>query len=76
MDLPFRHAEDLIMQHIGLKKTREINAEGYGSDKYAIGHLSIIERFGRFPHRNAVLGRENTAAEEAHLNSEARSFGQ
>ena len=69
--LPFRHAEDLIMQHVGLKKTREINAEGYGSDKYAVGHLSIIERFGRFPHRNAVLGRENTSDEETYLAGKA-----
>ena len=69
--LPFRHAEDLVMQHIGLKKTREINAEGYGSDKYAVGHLSIIERFGRFPHRNAILGRENTSDEETYLAGKA-----
>lgn len=69
--LPFRHAEDLVMQHVGLKKTREINAEGYGSDKYAVGHLSIIERFGRFPHRNAVLGRENTSDEETFLAGKA-----
>jgi len=65
--LPFRHAEDLAMQKIGLDKTREINAQGYGSDKYAISHLSIIERYGRFPHRNEVLGRENTEDEEAYL---------
>jgi uncharacterized protein (DUF924 family) len=60
-----------LMQHVGLKKTREINAEGYGSDKYAVGHLSIIERFGRFPHRNAVLGRENTSDEETYLAGKA-----
>jgi uncharacterized protein (DUF924 family) len=65
--LPFRHAEDLAMQKIGLDKTREINAEGYGSDKYAISHLAIIERYGRFPHRNAVLGRQDTEDEEAYL---------
>lgn len=69
--LPFRHAEDLVMQHVGLKKTRELNAEGYGSDKYAVGHLSIIERFGRFPHRNAILGRENTSDEETYLAGKA-----
>jgi uncharacterized protein (DUF924 family) len=69
--LPFRHAEDLVAQHIGLKKTREINAEGYGSDKYAVGHLTIIERIPRFPHRNAVLGRENTSDEETYLAGKA-----
>jgi uncharacterized protein (DUF924 family) len=65
--LPFRHAEDLAMQKVGLDKTRELNAEGYGSDRYAISHLSVIELFGRFPYRNKALSRENTAEEEAYL---------
>ena len=72
--LPFRHAEDLPMQLLGLKKTRELNAEGYGTDKYAISHLSIIERFGRFPHRNAALGRANTSDEETYLSGDALGF--
>ena len=67
MYLPLRHAEDLTMQQLGLEKTRKLNALGYGSDKYALNHLEIIERFGRFPHRNKVLGRENTPAEDAYL---------
>jgi uncharacterized protein (DUF924 family) len=65
--LPFRHAEDLVMQKIGLDKTRELNAEGYGSDKYAVNHLAVIELFDRFPYRNKALGRENTTEEEAYL---------
>ena len=65
--LPLRHAEDLAMQQLGLLKTRELNAAGYGSDKYALNHLEIIERFGRFPHRNRFLGRKDTAAEELYL---------
>ncbi|MGB5347291.1 MAG: DUF924 family protein [Woeseia sp.] len=65
--LPLRHSEDLSMQQLGLKKTRELNAAGYGSDKFALNHLELIERFGRFPHRNRVLGRQNTPAEEAYL---------
>lgn len=65
--LPLRHAEDLAMQQLGLAKTRELNAAGYGSDKYALNHLEIIERFGRFPHRNRVLGRENTTEEALYL---------
>jgi len=72
--LPLRHAEDLAMQQLGLAKTRELNALGYGSDKYALNHLEIIERFGRFPHRNAVLGRTNTAAEEAYLTTGTAGF--
>lgn len=65
--LPLRHAEDLAMQQLGLEKTRELNALGYGTDKYALNHLELIERFGRFPHRNELLGRGNTAEEDAYL---------
>lgn len=65
--LPLRHAEDIAMQELGLVKTREINDAGYGSDKYALSHLDIIKRFGRFPHRNLVLGRSNTPEEDSFL---------
>lgn len=65
--MPFRHSERLDMQELGLVKTRELNAEGYGSDKYALNHLELIQRFGRFPHRNHILGRNNTAEEEEYL---------
>jgi len=72
--LPLRHAEDLKMQKLGLVKTREINDEGYGTDKYALSHLAIIEEFGRFPHRNIILGRENTPDEEEYLNDGDAGF--
>ena len=39
-------------------------------------HRSIVARFGRFPHRNRVLGRPNTAEEEAYLGQDGSSFGQ
>ncbi len=65
--LPLRHAENLEMQILGLEKTRELNDAGYGSDKYALSHLAIIEQFGRFPHRNRVLGRSNTSDEQLYL---------
>jgi uncharacterized protein (DUF924 family) len=72
--LPLRHAEDLGLQRLGLQKTREINAEGYGSDKYALNHLELIERFGRFPHRNEVLGRECTEEEQDYLDAGNSGF--
>jgi len=62
------------MQQLGLIKTREINEAGYGSDKYALNHLELIERFGRFPHRNECLGRENTAEEESYLSDGKAGF--
>jgi uncharacterized protein (DUF924 family) len=37
--------------------------------KYALEHLDIIQRFGRFPHRNPMLGRETTPGEQAFLDS-------
>ena len=37
--------------------------------KYAIEHLQVIERFGRFPHRNRALGRESTPEEQAWLDA-------
>ncbi len=55
------------MQQLGLAKTRELNDAGYGSDKYALNHLELIEKFGRFPHRNEILGRENTPEEALYL---------
>ncbi len=72
--LPLRHAEDVDMQKLGLAKTRDLNDAGYGTDKYALNHLELIERFGRFPHRNKVLGRENTAEEELFLSGGDRGF--
>jgi len=72
--LPLRHAENLAMQELGLAKTRELNDAGYGSDKYALNHLAIIERFGRFPHRNHILGRRNTAEEEEYLKDGKAGF--
>lgn len=43
---------------------------------FARDHRDIVKRFGRFPHRNAVLGREATAAETEYLDSGARRYGQ
>lgn len=62
--LPYMHSEDLADQ----ERSVELNAEGdEDSRKFALGHRDIIRRFGRFPHRNALLGRESTAEELAFL---------
>ncbi len=62
--LPFEHSEDIFDQErsVALHKA---NAEPYLS--YAVDHLDIVRRFGRFPHRNRALGRETTAEEQAFL---------
>ena len=72
--LPLRHAENLAMQELGLAKTRELNDAGYGTDRYALNHLALIEQFGRFPHRNNCLGRPNTAEEELYLKGSKAGF--
>jgi len=63
--LPLEHAEDIDAQErcVGLFGTRG-PAENL---PYAIQHRDIITRFGRFPHRNAILGRASTPAERAYL---------
>jgi uncharacterized protein (DUF924 family) len=70
--LPFEHSEHPAMQarsvalFSGLGDAEQI--------KYAVAHKAIIDRFGRFPHRNAILGRTSTAAEEAFLKEPDSSF--
>ena len=49
-------------------------ALGEDSSKWARHHHEIVARFGRFPHRNAILGRETTPEEEAFLASERATF--
>ena len=44
--------------------------------QFAELHRDIIARFGRFPHRNRLLGRANTPEEDAYLAADAPSFGQ
>jgi len=63
--LPFMHSEDLADQERCIALTRGLGADD--TLKYAEQHADIIRRFGRFPHRNAVLGRASTAQEQAFL---------
>ncbi len=59
--LPFEHAEDLALQERCVTLTEAMGNAEY--TKYAKLHRDIIARFGRFPHRNAVLGRKSTPEE-------------
>lgn len=68
--LPFEHSEDMAMQHESVRLFEALAAlrpslAGYAD--YARRHAEVIERFGRFPHRNAALGRVSTADETAWL---------
>ncbi|MGE3148662.1 MAG: DUF924 family protein [Pseudorhodoplanes sp.] len=63
--LPLMHSEDLADQEQCLSLYRELGDAV--SSRYAEEHADIIRRFGRFPHRNAVLGRATTPEEQAFL---------
>ena len=63
--LPFEHAEDRKAQERSVKLFAILGVEE--QTKWARHHQEIIARFGRFPHRNAVLGRESTPEELAYL---------
>ena len=62
--LPFMHSEDITDQQRCVELYR---AAGDENLKWALQHADIIRRFGRFPHRNAVLGRATTPQEQAFL---------
>jgi uncharacterized protein (DUF924 family) len=63
--LPFEHAEDLAMQRESMRLFGQLAQRPGRADllEWARKHAVIIERFGRFPHRNAVLGRASTPEE-------------
>lgn len=74
--MPFEHSENLNDQKdcVALMAALENDDEDWA--KYAQEHLDLIERFGRFPHRNRVLGRPCTQAERIFLREGESGFGQ
>jgi uncharacterized protein (DUF924 family) len=73
--LPFEHSEDLADQEEGLRLfiARHADRDDDGLE-YARRHRDVIKRFGRFPHRNAALGRTNTPEEKAYLAEPGAGF--
>ncbi|HKB55062.1 MAG TPA: DUF924 family protein [Ramlibacter sp.] len=59
--LPFMHSEDSADQDVAVARTAALGGD---SHCYALHHRDIVRRFGRFPHRNPVLGRQSTPEEE------------
>ncbi|MGE0581415.1 MAG: DUF924 family protein [Steroidobacteraceae bacterium] len=84
MILPFEHSESLADQHESMRLFAALASAAPGRWRalfdgyldYARQHCEIIERFGRFPHRNRVLGRETTPEERAWLDGGGAVFGQ
>ena len=70
--LPFEHQENVDAQ---ARSVELISALGDPElTKYAQAHKDVIDRFGRFPHRNAILGRISTAEELEFLKGQGSSF--
>jgi uncharacterized protein (DUF924 family) len=70
--LPFEHSEDRADQALSVELIRRLGNEEW--TRYALAHQEMIDRFGRFPHRNAILGRESTPAELARLQEPLGQF--
>jgi uncharacterized protein (DUF924 family) len=64
--LPFAHSENLTDQERSVELSNRLGDNYVG---FARRHCQIIRRFGRFPHRNAILGRDTTAEERTYLSA-------
>ena len=81
---PFHHSEEIDEQDRGLQLLDDLVEQAPQAwhpyiQRSITGwtrHRNIVARFGRFPHRNAVLGRATTAAEKAFLETDGEAFGQ
>jgi uncharacterized protein (DUF924 family) len=82
MYLPLEHAEDMGMQHSSVVAFEQLLQESAPAERaffegtldYAHKHLDVIEQFGRFPHRNVILGRESTPEEKDYLSKPGAGF--
>ena len=80
--MPLMHAEDVEQQRECVRRFEQLAAAAPPAERagfaegadFARQHLAIVERFGRFPHRNAILGRETTPEEAAFLEQPGSSF--
>lgn len=80
--MPLMHAEDRASQEECVRRFEQLAAAAPPSEReplesnvdFARRHLAIVARFGRFPHRNAILGRESTEEEVAFLREPGSAF--
>jgi uncharacterized protein (DUF924 family) len=70
--LPFEHSEALEDQDACVELVTALGDEEF--TRYAKAHRDVIKRFGRFPHRNAILGRTSTPVEEEYLSTPGSGF--
>lgn len=83
--MPYQHSENIKIQEEGLALYRKLVKETTTFEErklceevlqYAERHYNLIQRFGRFPHRNKALGRQSTPQEESYLTNGGFRFGQ
>lgn len=82
--MPYQHSEDLEVQRAGVALMQAMVSEALpewqdsarGFSDFAMRHYDIVESYGRFPHRNKVLGRNSTKAETRFLSEGGETFGQ
>ena len=73
--VPFMHSENRAHQQRSVLLFQQLAEErAYFDTSYAVRHQEVIDRFGRFPHRNTVLGRASTPVELAFLKQFGSSF--
>jgi uncharacterized protein (DUF924 family) len=73
--MPFEHSEDRVDQYESLRLFAALADDGEGAPlDWARKHFDVIRRFGRFPHRNAILGRTSTAEETEFLSRPGSRF--
>jgi len=75
--LPFEHSEDRAVQAHSLRLFAQLTADHPArsdAEVWAKKHEVIVARFGRYPHRNAILGRESTAEEVSFLKEPGSAF--
>ena len=80
--MPFMHSEEIRDQDecVALFAREALTAPGDGTERmrgnldYAFWHRGLIRKFGRFPHRNQVLGRESNEDEKKHLDEKGRGY--
>jgi len=71
--MPLMHSENLADQDLAVKLFEQANLAH--NLRFATHHRELIRRFGRFPHRNLILGRESSAEEIEYLNSKEAFLG-
>lgn len=73
--MPFEHSEFLNDQRESVRLSEQLAQDGLAEPlPWAIKHFDVIQRFGRFPHRNSILGRESTPEEIEFLKQDGSRF--